>query len=875
VSAVSTLYVACHSHTDIGYTDYQDVCFRQHGEFVDQALDLVETTASEPEEARFRWTCEVTGPLVRWLRGASESQRERLRAANAAGLVDVAAMQYNLTPLLTPEQMARSLYPVRELREEHGLRVTTAMQDDVNGVSWRFADLLGAIGVDFLTLSVNQVRGGAPRPFPGAFWWEAPAGGRLLVWNGLHYLWGRSVAKLGDWRYVEEALPAALARIEGGEGQPQDVLYCEATHPMRVDNGPPDRRMVDFVRDWNAGGRSPRIVLTTPTEFGARLRAEHADALPVRRGDWTDFWSDGVASSAYETGLNRTTHELAAAAEVLEAWLRAEGGGVLDTARLARLQETMTLYDEHTWGAFSSTARPEALWTRAQWSRKSSYAYEAAMEAHDVLARAATALGASRGERGPEGRFNLGEIPHEEAYPDSGSREWLVVNTLPWPREVVVDEPELRAGGAPQGVLDMFFPRDVPWGGARPLARVHQARAELPGFGVAWVPFAAAPEAADLAVGAHAIENEHYRVVLDPASGAIASWWDKALERELAGSHDGWRPAQYVYETVDSPTGRAALFHEDWAHPDFGWWPRDTPFAREAATVAEIGEARLEGARASIGVALDAPGTRGARCRYTLESGRKVLAVDWLLDKEHVTSPEAVYVAFPFALNGAAFRADLNGIACEPDEDQLPGSVRDWYPLRRWVDVSDGACGVTLAPLDAPLVQLGGITTGRDAPRLQADHPTIMSWALNNHWMVNFKASQGGQIGLRYRLTSHAGPCDPAAAERFAAGEAVPALVLRDYLRSGPASESFLEVSGPGEVEAWLKPAEDGDGIVVRVSNPGTVAQQLALRFPGASPRGAWRVSPIEQDGEALPVEDGVVRLDVAGRALDSLRVRF
>jgi len=54
-----------------------------------------------------------------------------------------------------------------------------------------------------------------------------------------------------------------------------------------------------------------------------------------------------------------------------------------------------------------------------------------------------------------------------------------------------------------------------------------------------------------------------------------------------------------------------------------------------------------------------------------------------------------------------------------------------------------------VTPLDAPLVHLGGITTGKWARSLEPEGPTIMSWALNNHWMVNFKASQGGQIPLR------------------------------------------------------------------------------------------------------------------------------
>ena len=68
--AIETLYVVNHSHTDIGFTDHQDVCLRQHRDYVDDALALIEATADRPEDSRYRWTVEVTGPLLPWLREA-------------------------------------------------------------------------------------------------------------------------------------------------------------------------------------------------------------------------------------------------------------------------------------------------------------------------------------------------------------------------------------------------------------------------------------------------------------------------------------------------------------------------------------------------------------------------------------------------------------------------------------------------------------------------------------------------------------------------------------------------------------------------------------------------------------------------------------
>src|SRR5262249_32988255 len=244
---------------------------------------------------------------------------------------------------------------------------------------------------------------------------------------------------------------------------------------------------------------------------------------------------------------------------------------------------------------------------------------------------------------------------------------------------------------------------------------------------------------------------------------------------------------------------------------------------------------------ASVGPA----GWRRARLRYLLETGRRSLGVDWLLEKEHVVDPESVYIAFPFALGEPRFRVDLNGVPCSPDEYQLNGAVRDWYPARRWVDVSDGKHGVTVAPLDAPLVQLGGITTGKAAHGLKPEGAVVVSWALNNPGMVNFRAGQGGEIPLRYRRTTPAGACDAAAANRWAAEEATPPIVLRDEVRRGDASDRLAAVPDEPALEVTVKPAEDGDGVVFRIRNLASEATTVPIELLAAPPDSACPTSPI------------------------------
>jgi alpha-mannosidase len=140
--------------------------------------------------------------------------------------------------------------------------------------------------------------------------------------------------------------------------------------------------------------------------------------------------------------------------------------------------------------------------------------------------------------------------------------------------------------------------------------------------------------------------------------------------------------------------------------------------------------------------------------------------------------------------------------------------------------------------------------------------------------MVNFKASQHGEIPQRYRLTTHDGPCRPAAADRFAAAAATPPIVLRDYLRTGDASGRLLGVPDDAPAEVTLKPARDGDGIIVRLRSLTGEPVVLPLDIPGA-PRSVWRTDLFERDEETIACDrDGVARIGLEPHAVTTVRVR-
>ncbi|MCY4108486.1 MAG: hypothetical protein OXG11_05590 [Chloroflexi bacterium] len=847
---IKTIYFINHNHTDIGYTDHQDIVFQKHMEFIDEAIDVCEATADFHPDARFRWTCEATGITERYLNQASQAQIDRFVALHRQGRMDVTGMCYNFISPIAPEVLLRSLYPVRRLRDRYGLSIEAAMQCDVNGISWMFADLLPTVGVDFLAMGINPTRGGTPLPRPGVFWWEGPSGKRIGVWNGYTYGWSLTFWGMGDLDRFSRAMPQWIAELEARTDYPYDFLFLQVTHPQGVDNGPPYRVLSEFARDWNAAGNSPRLVFTTLAEFGRSMVSEHMQDAPVFSGDWVDWWSDGVGTSAHETAVYRRASELLPSVETLDVWLQAQGRDRVEPDVLDTAYENAILYAEHSWGSSGSLREPTSFSTRAQWNRKASYAYIAAAFADEGRDRAASALAP------------LFAPPGDDL---------LVLNTLPWPRRIEVRLPD-PAKEWPRFAVDESQRPKADEAERRPAIG---AIVDVPAMGFATAPVATLDDSVASDDGL-TLENEWYRIEMDPATGGLASWYDKDRQSELAAADGPWSFAQYIYETVDSPSGRAAIFDRDLTRLDHGIAHRNTPWYRRGAESVRILGPRNGGSQAGLAADISAPGCRSIRVAYSLPSHRKSLSVRYRLDKIHVIDPESVYFPFQFALGAPRFILDLDGVPTVPEDEQLPGSSRDWYSVGRWGAVSDRKTTVTVVPLDAPLTQVGGITTGHWAGRLQPEAPALVSWALNNHWHTNFKARQGGEMMFRYVLTSREGDHDPVASSRFAAETVTPPVVVPGRGASDRDSRSFATLAPAGAGLLWFKPSEDGRGVIARGQNPSGESVRYTLSLLAAQVESACLTSPIEVDGQELTVTSNQsVEFTVAPRSIQSIRLRL
>jgi hypothetical protein len=141
-----------------------------------------------------------------------------------------------------------------------------------------------------------------------------------------------------------------------------------------------------------------------------------------------------------------------------------------------------------------------------------------------------------------------------------------------------------------------------------------------------------------------------------------------------------------------------------------------------------------------------------------------------------------VHFAFPFSVPGAQMRMDVPWAVVTPEKDQISGACKNWFTVQRWVDISNAERGVTWSPIDAPLVEVGGITatligsqTNPDVWQKHVDPSatTLLSWTMNNYWHTNYRATQEGRVAFRYAIRPH---------EKYSAGAASRQILLQDAI---------------------------------------------------------------------------------------------
>ena len=784
------VYLLHHSHVDIGYTHVQTEVERKHWQYFKEVIELARKTADYPAAAPFKWNVEVLWAVDSYLKQASTEDRAAFVDAAKKGWIGLDALYGNeLTALCRPEELVRLVDYAQKLRDRYDLTIDSAMITDVPGYTWGIVPVLAQSGVKYFSVGPNRghrIGYTLSRWGDKPFYWESPCRQhKILCWVA-----GEGYSFFHSGRLDGGRLFGYLQRLQEAQ-YPYDMVQLR--YSIGGDNGPPDPKLSEFVRDWNKKYAYPKLVVATTTEMFREFESRYADRIPTQRGDFTPYWEDGAGSSARETAINRSAAERLVQAETLWAML---DPAEYPAAEFDAAWRDVILYDEHTWGAHCSISHPESDFTEAQWKIKQAFALDADAKSLRLLEKS---LATHRTEAKTVTAVD-------------------VFNTCSWTRTdlVILGKDMAPAGDMVKGADGRRVKSQrLSTGELAFLARgVAPLSAKRFTFhdGVASARGNARANGAELSNGAIAL-------AVDEKTGAINSLKFKPKNIELVDGEAALGLNDYFYVAGRDP---------------------DDPQRNGPVTITVAERGPLV---ASLRIESDAPGCNRLTRELRIIDGINRMDIVNIIDKKNIYEQEAVHLGFGFNVPEGVMRMDTPWAIVRPEADQLAGACKNYFTVQRWIDISNSDHGVTLATPDAPLVEVGAITNdprGRSVGWIKQLEPstTLYSYVMNNYWETNYKASQAGPTTFRYSIKPHG---------RFGAGSAAKfGVEFGQPLMAVPVDgktqvrRSLLSVEPAGIIVTAFKSAADGESWIVRLFNPGRRDKRAKLTWAKPAPETVW-----------------------------------
>lgn len=857
------------THLDIGYHYTQQVTRQIQDAYIDQAVAQCQSTANRPDGEKYRWTMESNWLLHSYLQERSAAQIEALGACVRSGQIEVTAGYSNqLQDLASPEQLIRSLDKgTRAFADQLGVRTTSAIQNDVTGVSAQYIQMLAQQGVKVLLNGSNAAHTSADNPafagqdVPTVFNWQAPDGSKVLTFHGANgyydAFWVTSpglrcalAARMDDCGgqlpslpYSPKPPPADLTTVtnnlaNGLAGELAGLQvgrFPQSVYPLLsfLDTTPPLNGISDVLHQYSQQYSYPRLVTSTPSRYAADATtpqgatsssgytpdptSKAATDLPVHSGDYTGWWSDGAGSSPVETGENVRAQARTTSAETIGTLASVNKPDPARNCLVDSAYQNSHLWTEHTWGTEGLT------FPSVQWPIKKQYGDKAARLSQNAMTSATTALAA--------------QITRNGASPGLA-----VINSLSWARTDVVTAtvPSAWSGklvdattsaAVPYQAVDsthIQFIAAVPAVGYRTYNLESTANtATKPDASLSWNP------------STGVLQNQYYALTVSTTTGVVTSMVEKATGRQLVDAASPFKLNQYIYRPNagrDNNTQGGAP-----SSATNQWSPSSATVTQRAAGPVSItigvGYPNTPGGKDAGG---EGTGVESGGATITLYANTPRVDIANSLTKTSTTSPEEIYYSFPFKVDNPTVTYEGMGTPVQLGAGQIPGAAMDWQSIESYADVSNGTTGVTLSSPDAPLVEFGDIKTMRltgrpgrvdsattpDPSGVLPSNGSVFSWVYNNLWTTNYNAASPGPMSFHYSLTSHNAGFNAGNATQYGWGgqsplqtAAVPARQAGTY---AAASQSLASVDAANVKLVTLKQAS--------ASNPGA-AYPLTARL--------------------------------------------
>ena len=421
-----------------------------------------------------------------------------------------------------------------------------------------------------------------------------------------------------------------------------------------------------------------------------------------------------------------------------------------------------------------------------------------------------------------------------------GAGTWLMLDASPLPgtRYALLD-PEagpLQEGGTPLAKQDVAGGRlvELPEGsvlGARPLQAAEDWAAPQEGV-----------RAEALADGGVVLENALLRVVIGP-HGMLTSVHDKRAAREVL------KPGMFA--------NKLELFEDrpvSWDAWDIDIFFEDRGEVVTALNSLEIIESGPLRATVEIRRAFRRS-TLVQRVRLTRSSAR----IDFDTEVDWHETHLLLKAAFPVAVRAARARFDIQwGQIDRPTHRNTSWDAAQFeVPAQKWADLSEGDFGVAL---------LNDCKYGYD---VRAD--VLRLSLIKSATMPDATADQGLHR-FTYALLPHLGDSRMDVRREAYALNRPPRLFSGTNTAGAPPSGPIAATSDPRVVIETVKPAEDGNGIVLRLFEARNTRGPVRLRVH-PDVRAVEACGLLETRRDPLELRDGLVEFELGNHEIKTLRL--
>lgn len=748
----------------------------------------------------FVFTCDQV-VLLAWVKESDPELFAQIRARVEEGRWVNAGGWWVEPDCNTPmgESFARQgLYGQRFLLAEFGRAATVGMNVDPFGHAATIPAILRGQGMDSYTF----LRPGPHESdlFDTPFWWVAPDGSRVLA------------ARI-PFEYCSP--PGEVAgQAEKALGQldktfdPHMVFYGVGNH-----GGGPTRANIESIHRYHRMGSFGELIMSSPRAFFDEVIARHdPDTLPEWRADLQHH-----AAGCYSAHSG------------IKAWQRRAQHAVLSAERWAIIADLL-----------GGNENPALAYPREDLGR----AWQQVLfnQFHDVLPGSAieSAYDDARDQLGEAVAISKRLITRSHnviaAHLDiplvEGTQPVVVFNPHPWP---VTDHVEINYGVQPTGVHVVDAD-----GAATPSQRVGSVAttndkgrgatvflADLPPLGYRLFRLCPGEQIADTGLSAQdrgadgvVLENEHLRVVVDPASGWLSELRDKHSGTDLAGAGEH-------LQVCEDPT-------DTWGHRVVSYaWPGET-MPVERVRLVETGPVRAV-------VRVERAWSRSTLVEeLVLHAGSDALELRLTLDWREPA--HLMKLRFPVALESPTATFEIPYATLERPVDGAEQPAQSWVDLTGRVPGSRRRAGLKVINNakhgydTAP----SGMTADEADPSIgiTAVRSPVYSWhdpkVLDPDGIYRYH-DQGSQR-FRCLLVPHAGDWRAADGTRRAAQLGAPPRAML---------ESFHPGTLGGQDSYGSAAAEDGEGQVMITAVKGS-------EDPGADGRADLVVRAVETRGRTV-----------------------